>query len=126
MFRMNEAVASPGARRSLATRRYADTVVRTLSIALPFCPAGRTYRVNVRPSAAGPELPGTVSAVNQRCRISALLLHWHLDEAGAQVEILEPDDWSMISATSPERQESDPDGRPLTIHDAVLHAVRRG
>jgi len=62
--------------------------------------------------------------VNQRCRISALLPHWHLDEAGAQVEILEPDDWSMISATSPERQASDPDGRPVTIHDAVLHPVR--
>ncbi|WP_411284000.1 class I SAM-dependent methyltransferase [Lapillicoccus sp.] len=40
--------------------------------------------------------------------------------------VLDPDDWSMISATSPERQESDPDGRPLTIHDAVVHAVRRG
>ena len=53
-------------------------------------------------------------------------MHWHLDEAGAQVEILEPDDWSMISASSPERQESDPDGRPVTIHDTVLHAVRRG
>ena len=38
---------------------------------------------------------------------------------------LEPDDWQIIVATAPERQMLDPDGRPVTIRDAVLHAIRR-
>jgi SAM-dependent methyltransferase len=38
---------------------------------------------------------------------------------------LEPDDWEIIVAAAPERQTLDPDGRPVTIRDAVLHAVRR-
>lgn len=38
---------------------------------------------------------------------------------------LDPDDWQVIIAAAPERQTLDPDGRPVTIHDAVLRAVRR-
>jgi thioredoxin reductase/SAM-dependent methyltransferase len=37
---------------------------------------------------------------------------------------LDPDDWHIV-ATAPERQAVDPDGRTITIHDAVLRAVRR-
>src|SRR5439155_10790242 len=33
---------------------------------------------------------------------------------------LEPDDWQIIVAAALERQALDPDGRPVTIHDAVL------
>jgi len=39
--------------------------------------------------------------------------------------MLEPQDWQSIVAGSPERQTLDADGRPVTIHDAVLYAVRR-
>jgi 2-polyprenyl-3-methyl-5-hydroxy-6-metoxy-1,4-benzoquinol methylase len=38
---------------------------------------------------------------------------------------LEPSHWQIVVAAGPERQALDPDGRPVTIHDAVLHAVRR-
>jgi SAM-dependent methyltransferase len=38
---------------------------------------------------------------------------------------LDPQDWPEISATTPERQALDPDGRSIVIHDAVLRAVRR-
>jgi len=38
---------------------------------------------------------------------------------------LEPDDWQIIVAAAPERQTLDPDGRPVRIRDAVMHAVRR-
>jgi SAM-dependent methyltransferase len=38
---------------------------------------------------------------------------------------LDPADWQIVVAAAPERQALDPDGRPVTIHDAVLHAVRR-
>lgn len=38
---------------------------------------------------------------------------------------LEPDAWQIIVAAAPERQTLDPDGRPVTIHDAVLRAQRR-
>ncbi len=38
---------------------------------------------------------------------------------------LDPDDWQAIVAAAPARQTLDPDGRPVTIHDAVLHAMRR-
>jgi SAM-dependent methyltransferase len=38
---------------------------------------------------------------------------------------LEPDDWQIIVAAAPDRQTLDPDGRPVTIRDAVLHAMRR-
>jgi hypothetical protein len=39
--------------------------------------------------------------------------------------VLDPDDWHIIVAAAPERQAVDPDGRSITIRDAVLHAVRR-
>lgn len=38
---------------------------------------------------------------------------------------LDPDDWQIIVAAAPERQTADPDGRLITIHDAVMHAIRR-
>lgn len=40
---------------------------------------------------------------------------------------LEPNDWQIVVAASPERQALDPNGngQPITIRDAVLHAVRR-
>jgi SAM-dependent methyltransferase len=38
---------------------------------------------------------------------------------------LDPDTWEITLAAAPERQAIDPDGHPITIHDAVLHAVRR-
>jgi SAM-dependent methyltransferase len=39
---------------------------------------------------------------------------------------LEPDEWVTIETGAPERQATDPDGRPVTIRDAMLRAVRRG
>lgn len=38
---------------------------------------------------------------------------------------LDPDDWHIVVAAAPERQTLDPDGRPVTIRDAVLRAERR-
>jgi 2-polyprenyl-3-methyl-5-hydroxy-6-metoxy-1,4-benzoquinol methylase len=38
---------------------------------------------------------------------------------------LDPDTWEIVEASAPRRQARDPDGQPLTISDAVLHAVRR-
>ena len=38
---------------------------------------------------------------------------------------LDPDDWQIVVAAAPERQAQDPEGRPVTIRDAVLEAVRR-
>lgn len=38
---------------------------------------------------------------------------------------LDPDDWQVIIAAAPERETLDPDGRSVTIRDAVVHAVRR-
>ena len=38
---------------------------------------------------------------------------------------LEPADWHVAIASAPERQVPDPDGQLVTIHDAVLHAIRR-
>jgi SAM-dependent methyltransferase len=38
---------------------------------------------------------------------------------------LDPGDWQVVVAASPERQTLDSDGRPLTISDAVMHAIRR-
>jgi SAM-dependent methyltransferase len=38
---------------------------------------------------------------------------------------LDPADWADITTTSPERQATDPEGRTITIRDAVLRAVRR-
>ncbi len=38
---------------------------------------------------------------------------------------LDPDTWQVILAAAPEREATDPDGVPVTVRDAVLHAVRR-
>lgn len=38
---------------------------------------------------------------------------------------LDPAQWQIIAAAAPERQALDPDRQPVTIRDAVLHAVRR-
>lgn len=37
---------------------------------------------------------------------------------------LDPADWHIIAASAPEREAVDPDGRPVTVRDAVLHALR--
>jgi SAM-dependent methyltransferase len=39
---------------------------------------------------------------------------------------LDPDDWEIVAVAAPERQETDPEGRQVTIRDAVLRARRRG
>jgi SAM-dependent methyltransferase len=38
---------------------------------------------------------------------------------------LDPDEWRIVVAAAPGRQALDPDGRPVTIRDAVLRARRR-
>jgi SAM-dependent methyltransferase len=38
---------------------------------------------------------------------------------------LDPDDWQIVVVESPERQTIDSEGRPVTISDAVMHAIRR-
>jgi SAM-dependent methyltransferase len=38
---------------------------------------------------------------------------------------LDPGEWAVITNASPERTATDPDGRTVTIHDAVLRATRR-
>jgi SAM-dependent methyltransferase len=38
---------------------------------------------------------------------------------------LDPDHWQVIVVAAPARQTLDPEGRPITIHDAVMHATRR-
>jgi hypothetical protein len=38
---------------------------------------------------------------------------------------LEPDDWQIIVPAAPERQALGPDGRPVTVRDAVSRARRR-
>jgi SAM-dependent methyltransferase len=38
---------------------------------------------------------------------------------------LDPDAWDVVTAAAPERETLDPNGDPVTIRDAVLHAVRR-
>ena len=54
---------------------------------------------------------------------------WNLPDflftADQIVAALEPDDWQIIVAAAPERQTLDPDGRPVTVRDAVLRARRR-
>lgn len=39
--------------------------------------------------------------------------------------VLDPQEWASIRAETVPRSTTDPDGNPVTIHDAVLHAVRR-
>ncbi len=38
---------------------------------------------------------------------------------------LEPGTWQIVVAAAPERQAVDPDGRPVSLRDAVLNATRR-
>ncbi|MBB5868929.1 SAM-dependent methyltransferase [Allocatelliglobosispora scoriae] len=38
---------------------------------------------------------------------------------------LDQDEWKVVAADSRSRETVDPDGQPVTISDAVLHAVRR-
>ena len=38
---------------------------------------------------------------------------------------LDPDEWEIVVAGAPEREVRDPEGRPITIRDAVLRARRR-
>jgi SAM-dependent methyltransferase len=38
---------------------------------------------------------------------------------------LDPNEWHVIVAAAPERQTLDPEGRPVTIRDAVMYAIRR-
>lgn len=38
---------------------------------------------------------------------------------------LDSEDWDIVAVVSPERQATDPEGNSITIHDAVLRAVRR-
>nr|MDT0659025.1 bifunctional NAD(P)/FAD-dependent oxidoreductase/class I SAM-dependent methyltransferase [Micromonospora sp. DSM 115978] len=38
---------------------------------------------------------------------------------------LDPDQWEIVVADAPQRQTRDPEGRTITIRDAVLRAVRR-
>jgi trans-aconitate methyltransferase len=39
---------------------------------------------------------------------------------------LDPDAWEIVVAAAPQRDWHDPEGRPITIRDAVLRARRRG
>ncbi|GAA4348263.1 bifunctional NAD(P)/FAD-dependent oxidoreductase/class I SAM-dependent methyltransferase [Angustibacter luteus] len=41
-------------------------------------------------------------------------------------ETLDPGQWDVVVAEARPRQASDPDGREVTLHDAVLRAVRHG
>jgi 2-polyprenyl-3-methyl-5-hydroxy-6-metoxy-1,4-benzoquinol methylase len=43
------------------------------------------------------------------------------DEVAA---MLDPDAWRIVVSAAPARQATDPEGRPVTIHDAVLRAER--
>ncbi|AOW93743.1 methyltransferase type 12 [Rhodococcus sp. WMMA185] len=39
---------------------------------------------------------------------------------------LDPDDWDIFVCAEPTREALDPEGKPVTIRDSVLHGVRRG
>jgi SAM-dependent methyltransferase len=56
-------------------------------------------------------------------------LRWNLRElmfTGEEIAAtLDPKDWEVLVADAPARQAVDPDGAPVTIHDAVLLAQRR-
>jgi SAM-dependent methyltransferase len=49
-------------------------------------------------------------------------LFYAASELAAQ---LDPAEWEIIAEAAPERTIDGPDARPVTIHDAVLHAHRR-
>ncbi|MFD6062548.1 class I SAM-dependent methyltransferase [Rhodococcus wratislaviensis] len=39
--------------------------------------------------------------------------------------VLDGGEWEILVAATPSREARDPEGRPVTVHDTVLHAVRR-
>lgn len=39
--------------------------------------------------------------------------------------VLDAAEWEILVSAAPSREARDPEGRPVTIHDTVLHAVRR-
>jgi SAM-dependent methyltransferase len=73
---------------------------------------------------------GTLLIVgHDRSDLATSMRRPHLPELMFDAEqvaaVLDPDGWH-ITAGSPERRTLDPDGRPVTIRDAVVQAVRRG
>lgn len=39
--------------------------------------------------------------------------------------VLDAGEWEILVSATPSRDARDPEGRPVTVHDTVLHAVRR-
>lgn len=39
--------------------------------------------------------------------------------------VLDAGEWEILVSATPSREARDPEGRPVTVHDTVLHAVRR-
>ncbi|REE74348.1 methyltransferase family protein [Rhodococcus wratislaviensis] len=39
--------------------------------------------------------------------------------------VLDAGEWEILVSATPSRETRDPEGRPVTVHDTVLHAVRR-
>ena len=39
--------------------------------------------------------------------------------------VLDPAEWDILVSAAPSREAHDPEGQPVTVHDTVLHAVRR-
>ncbi|QQZ13688.1 MULTISPECIES: hypothetical protein [Rhodococcus] len=39
--------------------------------------------------------------------------------------VLDAAEWEILVSAAPSREARDPEGRPVTVHDTVLHAVRR-
>jgi SAM-dependent methyltransferase len=87
-----------------------ETFVRRLAAAV--CPGGTLLIVGHHPS----DLETTVGRPN---------LPDFFFTAEELAAALHPDDWQIIVAAAPERQTVDPDGRPVTIRDAVMRAIRR-
>jgi hypothetical protein len=52
-------------------------------------------------------------------------LHDLVFTADQVAAVLDPSEWASIRAETVPRSATDPDGNPVTVHDAVLHAVRR-
>jgi SAM-dependent methyltransferase len=86
-----------------------ETLVRRLAAAVR--PGGMLLIVGHHPS----DLETTVGRPNLPD------LFFTAEEVAAA---LHPDDWQIIVAAAPERQTLDPDGQPVTIRDAVMHAIR--
>jgi SAM-dependent methyltransferase len=91
-------------------RSARDVVYRRLAAAV--CPDGSLLIVGHHPS----DLETTM----RRPNLPDLFFTAEQVAAG-----LDPDDWQVVVAASPERQTLDAQGRPVTISDAVMHAIRR-